>query len=131
MATSAVITAMILLFGRYLMDIFTDTPELVDLSYNMMKILAVGYITVEVMMSLTGVMRGAGDTVTPMWISILNNVLIRVPLAYLLVHLTKSPELPNGDSTCMFISLVSTWVLGAVVSLVMFRLGHWKKKALA
>ncbi len=131
MATSAVITALILLFGRYLMDIFTDTPELVDLSYDMMKILAVGYIAVEVTMCLTGVMRGAGDTVTPMWISILNNVLIRVPLAYLLVHLTKSPELPNGDSACMFISLVSTWVLGAVVSLIMFRLGHWKKKALA
>ena len=41
--TSAVITGIILLFGRYLMAIFTSTEELVILSANMMGILAVGY----------------------------------------------------------------------------------------
>lgn len=65
-ACSTVITLVILCFGRYLMDIFTDTAELVDMSMYMMQILAVGYIAVAVTQSLSGVMRGAGDTVTPM-----------------------------------------------------------------
>lgn len=44
LGTSAVITLLILVFGKNLMAIFTDTSELVTLSANMMKILAVGYL---------------------------------------------------------------------------------------
>ena len=42
------ITCGILLFGRYLMEIFTQTAELVALSVYMMRILAVGYIAMAV-----------------------------------------------------------------------------------
>ncbi|MBO7373199.1 MAG: MATE family efflux transporter, partial [Oscillospiraceae bacterium] len=62
MGISAVITALILLFGRGLMGVFTTTPELIDLSFRMMKILAPGYIAMEVTQCLSGIMRGAGDT---------------------------------------------------------------------
>lgn len=127
--TSTVITLLILLFGRYLMEIFTSTPELVELSYNMMKILAVGYIAMEVTQCLSGVMRGAGDTVTPMWISMITTVAIRVPLAYGLAYLTRTPELPTGNSACIFMSLLISWVLGACITIVAFKIGRWKKKA--
>ncbi|MBQ7815972.1 MAG: MATE family efflux transporter, partial [Oscillospiraceae bacterium] len=76
---SAVITAIILLFGNILMYAFTDTAELVDLSMRMMRILAVGYIAMAVTQCLSGIMRGAGDTVSPMWISIFTTVIVRVP----------------------------------------------------
>ena len=71
---STVITIIILFLGRYLMRVFTDTAELVDLSMYMMRILAVGYIAMAVTQSLSGVMRGAGDTMTPMWISIITHL---------------------------------------------------------
>lgn len=129
-ATSTVITILILLFGKYLMAIFTSTPELVDLSFTMMKILAVGYIAMEVTQCLSGVMRGAGDTVTPMWISMVTTVVIRVPLAYGLAYLTRSPKNPNGNSACIFISLLISWVLGAGITFLCYRAGRWKKKAL-
>ena len=128
--TSAVITGIILLFGRYLMAIFTDTAELVNLSANMMRILAVGYIAMAVTQSLSGVMRGAGDTMTPMWISMLTTVVIRVPLAYGIAYLTRTPELPQGRYECIWISLLSAWVLGAVITTVCYRIGRWKKKAI-
>lgn len=82
LAFSTTITIVLLLFGRYLFDIFTDTPELIDLAVRMMRILAVGYICVSVTQVLGGVMRGAGDTVTPMWISVISTILLRVPTAY-------------------------------------------------
>ena len=128
--TSAVITGIILLFGRYLMAIFTSTEELVILSANMMGILAVGYIAMAVTQSLSGVMRGAGDTVTPMWISMVTTVIIRVPLAYGIAFLTRTPELPHGRYECIFISLLCSWVLGAVITAFCYRLGGWKKKAI-
>ena len=129
-ATSAVITGTILIFGKYLMGIFTDTASLVELSMNMMRILAVGYIAVAVTQSLSGVMRGAGDTMTPMWISIVQTIIIRVPLAYGLVYLTKSDVHPNGRSECIFISLLISWVLGAALTAIFYRKGKWRKDAL-
>ncbi|MBR5795514.1 MAG: MATE family efflux transporter [Erysipelotrichaceae bacterium] len=128
---STVITGIILLFGNILMYAFTDTPELVELSMHMMRILAVGYIAVAVTQSLSGIMRGAGDTMTPMWLSLLTTVGIRVPLAYALVYFTKSETLVNGAPESMFISLLVSWCLGAVLNIIIFRKGNWKNKALA
>ena len=128
--TSAVITGLILLFGPYLMGIFTNTEELAVLSADMMKILAVGYIAMAVTQSLSGIMRGAGDTVTPMWISLLTTVAVRVPLAYGLVYLTKTEQLPQGRYESLWISLLCSWVLGALVTFIFYCLGRWKKKAL-
>lgn len=129
MATSTVLTGMILLFGKALMGIFTKTPELVELSRNMMGILAVGYIAMAVTQSLSGVMRGAGDTVTPMWISIATTVLIRVPIAYGIAFFTRSPEFPGGRQECIFISLLASWVFGAIITFFFYKRGKWKEKA--
>ena len=96
----------------------------------MMRILAVGYIAMAVTQSLSGVMRGAGDTMTPMWISLITTVVIRVPLAYGIAWFTRSDQLPNGRSECIFISLLTSWVLGAVITFFAYRKGTWKKKAL-
>lgn len=127
---STTITLLILIFGKYLMGIFTSTAELVTLSANMMKILAVGYIAMAVTQCLSGVMRGAGDTMTPMWISLITTVVIRVPLAYGISYFTRTPELPNGAYQCIWISLLSAWVLGALITWIAYMRGGWKKKAL-
>ena len=129
-AVSAVITGLILIFGKYLMGIFTETGELVKLSMHLMRILAVGYIAMAVTQCLSGVMRGAGDTMTPMWISLITTVAIRVPLAYGIAWMTRTPELPNGRNECVFISLLCSWVLGALITLIFYKKGAWKKRAL-
>lgn len=130
MGVSATVTALILIFGKYLMGIFTTTTELVDLSVHMMRILAAGYIAMAVTQSLSGVMRGAGDTMTPMWISLFTTVGVRVPVAYGISWLTRTPELPNGRSECIFISLLFSWTLGAVLTFICYRIGRWKKRAI-
>lgn len=127
---SALITGIILVFGKGLMGIFTDTAELVDISYYLMKILAVGYIAMAVTQSLSGIMRGAGDTMTPMWISLITTVVVRVPIAYGISYLTRSESLPVGRSECIHISLLLSWVIGAVLTIIFYRLGKWKNKAI-
>ena len=127
---STVITGVILLFGKHLMAVFTKTSELVDMSMYMMSILAVGYIAMAVTQSLSGVMRGAGDTVTPMWISLINTVVFRVPLAYGISYATRSPELPYGRSECIQVSLLVTWILGACITAFFYKRGKWKTKGI-
>ncbi len=129
MGVSAVLTSLILLFGKSLMGIFTKTPELVDLSREMMGILAVGYVAMAVTQSLSGVMRGAGDTVTPMWISIVTTIFIRVPVAYGIAFLTRSEAFPGGRQECIFISLLCSWVIGAVITFFFYKRGKWKERA--
>ena len=73
-----------------------------------MMILAAGYIAMAITQSLSGVMRGAGDTMTPMWISLITTVLVRVPLAYGISYLTRTDALPFGRYECIHISLVIT-----------------------
>ena len=127
---STVITAAILIFGKSLMGIFTDTADLVGKSYYLMKILAVGYIAVAVSQSLSGIMRGAGDTMTPMWISLVTTVIFRVPLAYGISYLTRTPQLPLGREECIQISLLCSWIMGAVITFIFYCLGKWKNKAI-
>jgi len=127
---STAITVILLFFGHYLMHVFTDTPELVALSQRMLRILAVGYIAMAVTQCLSGVMRGAGDTMTPMWISIVTTVIIRVPLAYILAHLTRSAAYPTGRPESTFVSLLVSWFLGAIITYALFRRGTWRSKAL-
>ena len=127
---SATITGILLLFGRHLFDLFTDTPELIDLANRMIRLMAVGYICISVTQVLGGVMRGAGDTTTPMWVSMISTILIRVPVAYGLAYLTRTPEFPHGQPIALFSSLVISWTLGMVISIIVFSIGKWKKKML-
>ncbi|OLS01642.1 MATE family efflux transporter [Tissierella creatinophila] len=130
LGVSATITLLILIFGKHLMAIFTDTSELVDLSMNMMKILAFGYLAMAITQSLSGVMRGAGDTLTPMWISFMSTVIIRIPVAYGIAYFTRSPSYPTGRPESTFISLLTSWTLGAILTFIFYRKGNWRKQAI-
>ena len=125
---STCITIILLFCGSILFGFFTETEALIDLATRMIRIMAAGYICIAVTQVLGGVMRGAGDTVSPMWISIISIILVRVPLAYLLAYLTRSPEFPHGKPIALFGSLMLSWVLGMVMSIVVFAAGKWKKK---
>ena len=127
---STIITLGLLLFGRSLMGVFTDTKELVDLSMQMMQILALGYIAMAITQSLSGVMRGAGDTMTPMWISLMTTVVVRVPIAYGMAYFTRSAENPTGHPASIFISLLLSWVFGAIITTIFFKRGAWRDKSL-
>ncbi len=129
LGVSAFITGGILLVGRPLMGIFTDTAELVELSFQLMRILAVGYLAMAVLQSLAGVMRGAGDTMTPMWISVFQTVILRVPLAYLMVYLSKSPEYPQGRQELIIVSMLISWIVGMLITCFFYARGKWKTKA--
>lgn len=129
LVTSVILVACLILFGESLMRIFTNTDQVVDLGMRMMRMMAVGYVAVAITQVLMGIMRGAGDTVTPMIISILSTVIIRIPVAYLLAALTRTAELPTGAPESIFISLMVSWVAGALLTVVFYRIGAWKKKA--
>ena len=126
--TSTVLTALVLIFGRTLFGFFTKTPHLINMASEMMMLMAVGYICMSVTQVLGGVMRGSGDTVTPMWISIFTTIIIRVPAAYIIAHLTANSRWPNGQPWALSGSLLIAWTLGMVAQILAYKFGPWRKK---
>ncbi len=126
--TATVLVALILLFGAQLMRVFTQTAEIISVGVSMMQVLAVGYIAFAVTQALQGVMRGAGETVIPMWISVITTVVVRMPIAYVWAHLTRSAANPAGDPMCLYGSLLISWVLGAAMSVYVYYRGKWRSR---
>ncbi len=128
LGTATFLTSLILIFGSDLMRIFTQTDSIVEMGKSMMQILALGYIAFAATQVLMGVMRGAGETVKPMWISIITTVVVRMPIAYIWAYLSKSPVNPNGDPVCLYGSLLISWLFGCLATVFVYRKGTWKKK---
>lgn len=127
--TAVVLVLCLVFFGKYLIEMFTRTEHLIELSINMLRVLAVGYVAMAVTQILSGVMRGAGDTVSPMWISLVTTVAIRVPLAYLLAFLTRNEARPHGEPIALFLSMLISWLGGALITFLVYRRGKWKAKS--
>jgi len=130
LGTALILTPLVLILGPTLMGLFTPgNTELINMSMSMMYIVSAGYVAMSVTQCLSGVMRGAGDTVTPMWISFGIVVALRVPLAYSLVAITrKIGAAVTTQQRMIFVSLLCSWVLGMIITTIVFRSGRWKNK---
>lgn len=128
--TAVVMTPLVLLGGPALMGLFTPgNTELIHMSMTMMYIVAAGYIAMSVTQCLSGVMRGAGDTVTPMWVSFGTTIILRVPLAYALVTFArKAGAAVFTQEKMVFVSLLVCWLAGMVITLIAYKSGVWKKR---
>ena len=128
LGTAGVLVACILLFGHGLIGLFTDTEDVITIGIHGLRWLALGYIAFAVSQVLQGAMRGAGETMVPMWISIITTIVVRMPLAYLLVYLTRSETWPKGNPEALFASLLISWLLGMAMTVYTYRRGAWKRR---
>lgn len=130
LSTSFVLVAALLVFGENLIRMFTTTEEIIVLGVRQIRILSAGYVAMAISQIFGGIMRGAGDTMPSMWISMFTTVGVRVPLAYLLASMTRSETYPAGSPNAIFFSLLTSWVLGAVINYLWYRRGAWREKSL-
>ncbi len=126
--TAGVLVACILLFGHHLMGLFTETEDVIEIGLRGLRWLALGYIAFAVSQVLQGAMRGAGETMIPMWISIVTTIAVRLPLAYLLAALTRCEAWPKGRPDALFASQLITWLLGMAITVIAHRKGAWRRR---
>jgi len=131
LTSSTVMVAGILLLGHNLIGMFTETELTMQLGVQGLQTLALGYICFSVTQVLQGTMRGAGETQVPMWISIITTVVLRMPLAYLLAFLTRTEPgtmWPNGKPEALFVSLLVSWVVAMLMTIVAYKMKWWRRK---
>ena len=121
--TAFALMVVITIFARQIAGLFTRTEEVLEMSVLFLRVLALGYLTFSVNMVLWGAIRGAGDALTPMWASIINTIVIRVPVAYLLVHIM-------GEPVALMYSLLIAWLTNTILAVVAYRIGKWRTKGI-
>lgn len=117
------ISCVTVFFGRYLMMIFSNDPDVIELGRMYLMIVGPFYILFTTMFVLNGVLRGAGATVIPMIITLLALWAIRVPVAYLLSSFTEI------GLYGVFWSIPAGWFTGVGLAIVYYLTGRWKSKA--
>ena len=116
-----VTTLLIVFFGHILMNLFTKDPEVIRLGDQYLTIVSTFYIVFTLMFIYQGVMRGAGDTLIPMFFSLFSLWVIRIPLAFFLSG-------KFGEAGIWW-AIPSGWLIGLILSFSYYKTGRWKKKA--
>jgi len=129
-AFTVVMVAAMLLFGRHLLGLFTKTESVIAMGMTFILVLLPAYLAMAFSGSWMGVMRGAGDAVGPMWISMVNNVVLRIPLSYFIAYASRSEVYPNGNPNSVFMALTIAMVIGCVITTIYYRAGKWRGKSI-
>ena len=112
----------ILLGSENIIRIFTTEPDMVELASVFLRIAAAGFLLLGVYAVLSHCITGAGDTLPPMLITLLNFWVVQLPLAFLLPRVTALGV--YGVRWAM----VSGVIVAVVAYITYFRLGRWKNK---
>lgn len=109
------------LLGRVVVAAFGSTPEVLDLAGVAVRIAAAEQPFLAVQMVLAGGLRGAGDTRTPMWVTLFGVACLRVAVVYLFAIV-----LGWGLAGVWWGTAVD-WAGRAGLLWFLFRRGAWKR----
>jgi len=117
-AVSLAATLVVWLFGRQMMAVFTADAEVIEIGYQYLIIVGSFYILFSAMFATNGLLRGTGDAIVPMIITLFSLWVLRVPASYLL----------SGHIGAIGIwwSIPIAWFAGWLISYTYYKSGRWK-----
>jgi Na+-driven multidrug efflux pump len=118
---SAATTVIVVWFGRPLLAMFNSDPQVVAIGARYLLIVGGFYVVFSSMFVLTGVLRGAGNTMIPMIITILALWLVRIPISAWLAGRIGIDGIWWG--------VPIAWAVGLALSWGYYATGLWKKKS--
>lgn len=118
-----IVTSLLIIFGGHLlMRLFTKDLEVIRIGDQYLTIISSFYFLFTLMFIFNGVLRGAGDTLIPMFFSLLSLWLVRIPVAWYLSG--------KIGSAGIWWAIPIGWLIGLVLSFFYYKSGNWKKKAI-
>ncbi|MFP4525150.1 MAG: MATE family efflux transporter [Bacteroidales bacterium] len=116
---SIIVTTVVLLFGAFIMGLFTQDEVVIEVGVQYLKIVGSFYLIFSMMFVTSGVLRGAGATVVPMITTIFSLWGVRIPGAYFLSE--------RFGEVGIWWSIPIGWVLGLLLAYAYYLTGRWKK----
>lgn len=110
---------MMFIFAVPITDIFSNDLPTVGLAAKMLRIEAFAEPLLAVGVVMGGVLRGAGDTKWPFYISVIGMWMIRIPMAYALIHLS------GWGLEAVWVAMIADWLARASISMCRFHHKKW------
>jgi Na+-driven multidrug efflux pump len=118
---AAVVGAMFVLVPTYLLGIFgMKEPLVIDLGQELLKYLSISGFFITVALSYTGGLQGTGDTRSPLYISVVSQIVI--PIGLCTIFQASGGLEPHE----IWLSIVLGHFTRALLSVMRFRQGKWR-----
>jgi putative MATE family efflux protein len=133
-ATAIGITFLVIVFKFPLMRLFTVDESVIQIGGEYLTIVTSFYLLFTGMFVYGGVMRGAGDTIVPMFLTLFSLWIIRIPAALFLSQETieifgLTIRGVGLGAKGIWWSIPSGWGFGMLLSFIYYRTGRWKTKS--
>jgi putative MATE family efflux protein len=118
---AAVVGAMFVLLPKYLLAIFGMTdPQVLSIGEQLLRYLSVSGFFITIALSYTGGLQGTGDTRSPLYISIISQIVIPIGLCTIF---QATRGLQPAD---IWLAIVLGHFTRALLSVMRFRQGKWR-----
>ena len=119
-SVALIVMGIVYLLKYQLIGMFTSDPEVIRIGAEYLVIVSSFYLIFTVMFKINGVLRGAGDTLIPMFITLASLWVVRIPFALILSKIL--------GETGIWWSNPAGWAMGLILSYLYYLTGRWKTK---
>jgi len=118
---SILLTILIISLRGQLIGLFNRDPNVIRIGAQYLIIVSSFYLLFSGMFTINGVLRGAGDTLIPMFITLFGLWVVRIPAAWLLSEWF--------GEVGIWWAVPLGWGAGTILSFLYYLTGKWKTKA--
>ncbi|HYV82395.1 MAG TPA: MATE family efflux transporter [Pyrinomonadaceae bacterium] len=123
-AGAAFVGIFFLLFPRQLLAVFgMHDQAVVELGVQLLRVLSVSGLLISVALTYTGGLQGTGDTRSPLYISIISQVIVPLGICFVI------KETGTLDPIDIWLAILAGHATRCVLSIVRFRQGKWRSIA--
>lgn len=113
-----------LFFPRQLLSLFgMDEPVVVEIGVQLLRILSVSGLFIAVALTYTGGLQGTGDTKSPLYISIVSQIVVPLGICFVI------QQVSTLDPLDIWIAILVGHATRCVLSIVRFKQGKWREIA--
>jgi Na+-driven multidrug efflux pump len=121
LGSAAIIGSIFLLFPRQLLWIFGMTdPVVVDVGVQLLRVLSLSGLFIATALTYTGGLQGTGDTKSPLYISIISQVMVPLGICFFIQQTSKLTPLT------IWLAILVGHVTRCILSILRFNQGKWR-----
>jgi putative MATE family efflux protein len=124
LACAALIGIFFLSFPRQLLGIFgMHEPAVVDIGVQLLRVLSVSGLLIAVALTYTGGLQGTGDTKSPLYISIVSQIIVPLGICFVIQQTSML------DPIDIWIAILVGHATRCMLTVVRFNQGKWRSIA--
>ena len=121
LTSAAVLGFFFMFFPRQLLAIFGMTdPVVVELGVQLLRVLSVSGLFITTALTYTGGLQGTGDTKSPLYISIISQVIVPLSICFVIQRVSKL------DPIDIWIAILAGHMTRCALSVLRFNQGKWR-----